>query len=135
MPSAQKTVEEQQQEEKKVNSEKKRSLIEEKTPQAVEPPKATNNAIVLNASQEATTVTVLTRLSGISSGTCTIKITNNEKNYQSSAPVIYQPEFSSCAGFSIKTDALGPGKWTIDLSVAVASGETLTKSIDFEVKQ
>ncbi len=76
-------------------------------------------------------VTVLTRLHGFSSGTCSLEVTNNSESNTQTAIIIYQKEYSTCAGFTIPVNALSPGDWRIDLKVA-SSGTTFTKSIIFK---
>lgn len=65
------------------------------------------------------TIVVFTKLTNMSYGTCTLTVTkeNNQKSY--TADVIYQPDYSSCAGFSIKKSDLGSGTWVIRLEVEV----------------
>ena len=87
----------------------------------------------LSAKQEATSsVTVFTTLHGYSSGTCDLKVTNGGKETSLTANVIYQEEFSSCAGFSVPIAPLGKGTWSIKLTVTF-EGKTQSKTISFEV--
>lgn len=71
------------------------------------------------------TVIVTTRLHGVADGTCTLMINNNSITYTQKASVVYQPDFSSCAGFSVPFSKLGKGTWEIQLSLDTA-GETKT---------
>ena len=129
------TEAQQQETAKKYDAQKKQDFIEDKSPQQTTPttPQDTNTAITLNASQDSTSVTVLSKLS-ISSGTCNLVIKNGDKTFQDSAPIIYQPEFSSCAGFSVATSKLGVGSWDISITAVPESGESLTKTITLDVK-
>ncbi len=87
----------------------------------------------LTARQEGENIVVLTKLTPVDSGTCTLRITNGTNTYEQRARIIYQPEFSSCAGFSLTKTALSAGKWkiTLDTSSGNLSG---TKTIELEVK-
>lgn len=90
--------------------------------------------ISLSARQDSSSqVTVLTNLSSTPYGTCTLTISNGSKKITKTAEVIYQPQFSSCAGFAVNIDELGTGSWTIELAVTTDS-LTETKSITLEVK-
>ncbi len=91
-------------------------------------------SLTLSASQDNNTVTVLTKIQGVSEGTCSLTITNGTNVSSQTAQIIYQPEFSSCAGFSVITSTLGKGSWNISLSVNSAGGSTLTKSLVLEVR-
>lgn len=110
----------------------KRDFIEESDP-SIQPATAeTSPSIDLSAKQESdNSVTVLTKLSAVPDGTCTLKISNGSKTYTQTAEVIYQPNFSSCAGFSVNREKLGTGEWII--KVAVTSDVTIEKTINFKV--
>jgi hypothetical protein len=95
------------------------------------PSQPADSSIELSARKEAdSTVTVTTKLPGVAAGTCTLEITNGTKSASKSAPVIYQPEFSTCAGFSIPVSEVGSGTWAITLKLA---GTDISKSISLEV--
>jgi len=79
------------------------------------------------------TVTVFTTLLGYSDGSCLLTVTNDDKTTTLSASVIYQREASSCAGFSVPSDPLGKGIWTLNLAVT-SGGTTNSKKITYEVK-
>ena len=92
-----------------------------------------SSEISLSAKQEANgSVTVTTKLPSVSSGTCTLSEINGTKTSSQSAPIIYQPEFSTCAGFSIPQSTLGSGIWKIDLKLSGSS--TASASTTIEVK-
>lgn len=96
------------------------------------PPTDSDN-ITLTATQSSSDkITVLTKLKGYSDGTCSLSIVNGSKTYTQSASVIYQPEFSTCAGFSVPTASLGSGTWNLTLNV-VSGGVTTQKSTTLEV--
>lgn len=95
-------------------------------------PAPTNQQIELRAETAGQAVTVYTKLAHASSGTCSLRIRNGEREQQQTAAIIYQPEFSSCAGFSIPVAPLGQGQWQIELTVTT-DGATLTKTITHKV--
>ncbi|PID99164.1 hypothetical protein CSA80_03555 [Candidatus Saccharibacteria bacterium] len=99
----------------------------------------TNNqtaaSLDLSASQNGDSVTVLTKITGITDGKCTLRITNGSTTpANKEAAVIYQPEFSSCAGFSVPTSYAGTGTWSITVSVDPLSGSGVTETVTLEVK-
>lgn len=79
-------------------------------------------------------VTVFTELHNFDSGTCNLTVTNADKTVTQSAGVIYQPEFSSCAGFSIPISQLGKGIWSINLTVSTPNSASVSKTITAEVR-
>lgn len=78
-------------------------------------------------------VTVLTKLHGYSDGSCTLKTTNGTASTTQIAPIIYQQEYSTCAGFSVNTTNLGSGTWTLLLTVT-SKGESTTKQVSVSVE-
>lgn len=123
---------EQEQEQKQSDDNVKQDFIEngqESTPSQPTTP----DAIELSAQKESSSVTVLTKLHGISNGTCTLTVTNNAKTNSQTADIIYQNEFSSCAGFSVPISSLGTGTWNI-LLVTESNSNRLEKTLTFEVK-
>lgn len=81
------------------------------------------------------TVTALTQLGSLSGGTCTLQVTNGTNTVSKIAPVIYQEQFSSCAGFSLASadkTSLGTGTWQFALSVS-SGGNTYTAKVSSEV--
>lgn len=96
------------------------------------PPPST--AIELSTRQESNgNITISTKLFAISSGSCALTVVNGAKTASQTAQVIYQPQFSTCAGFSVARDNLGTGTWNITLKVTSNVG-TETKSTTIEVK-
>ncbi len=71
----------------------------------------------IEAKQEGAAVVVLTKIKGVASGTCNLSVTMGGLSISESSQIIYQPEFSSCAGFSIPINKLGSGSWVIKLTV------------------
>lgn len=89
--------------------------------------------VQLTATQtDSSTVTVKTTLAGYSDGSCTLNVTNGSKVYSQTVQVIYAPDFSSCAGFSVPISQLGTGTWSIKLDVT-SRGNSQTKTISVEV--
>lgn len=110
----------------------KKDFIESPDPAALPPSTENSTTIELSAKQEPNgSVTVLTKLYSVPDGSCTLTISNGAKTHTQTADVIYQPDFSSCAGFSLARDQLGAGEWTIKLTVA--SDATSEKTITYRV--
>lgn len=96
-------------------------------------PSASDQSITMSARQESNnTVTVFTKLYNYSSGSCNLTVTNGGQTNTQTATVMYQPEYATCAGFSVPVSGLGSGTWNINLKV-ISNGATTTKSISFEV--
>lgn len=91
------------------------------------------DSIVLGVSQNNPNVVVTTKLYGYSDGACVLSISNGDKSTTLNAPVMFQPEYSTCAGFSMPVEQLGSGKWTMKLSIT-SGGKTLTKESSYEVR-
>ncbi|QQS18921.1 hypothetical protein IPL68_02565 [Candidatus Saccharibacteria bacterium] len=81
----------------------------------------------------ATHVTVLTKIMDITDGNCELAVSNGTKNTTQTAPVIFQPEFSSCAGFSVPVSQLGTGQWVISVTVKPVSGDSINSKIELRV--
>lgn len=110
----------------------KKDFVESPDPASRPPSTETSPSIELSAKQESNgSVTVLTKLYSVADGMCTLTISNGIKTYTQNAEIIYQPDFSSCAGFSIPKEKLGTGEWVIKLSVN--SDTTIEKTINFKV--
>lgn len=119
-------------EQKKTDSNAKQDFIESPDPSPAQDT-TSSSSIELSAKQEDNgSVTILTKLYGVANGTCTLLITNGSQTYTESAPVIYQPSFSSCAGFNVQKSKLGTGQWSIKLSLD--SNDSLEKTIMLGVK-
>lgn len=87
----------------------------------------------LTAKQEGENVVVLTKLASVASGSCTLRITNGTKTHEQQARIIYQPEFSSCAGFNVQKSVLSSGVWSITLE-ATSGDLSGQKTIELGVK-
>lgn len=91
-------------------------------------------SIEIKAQKESNgTVTIFTKLFNYSAGTCMLSVTKGSNSLSQTAEIIYQREYSSCAGFSVPIKELGEGTWSIKLKTTSSLGE-LNKNLDFEVK-
>lgn len=118
----------------KADQKEKEDFIKSPDPVTDQPSDTSNPvSIDLSANQESNgSVTVLSKLYGVDSGTCKLTITNGSREYVATADIIYQPDFSSCAGFSISKDKLGAGTWAV--SLVINNEPKLEKSVSVEVK-
>lgn len=103
-------------------------------PDATAPRTQPTTLVELTAKQEGSSVTILTKMQNISDGSCRLTLTNGAKSTSQTAQVIYQPEFASCAGFSVPVSTLGLGSWDISLMVTPSTGTEVTKSISVVVQ-
>lgn len=87
-------------------------------------PTFSNDSISFTTQTSNDSLVVVTKLQSFSgSGTCTIALKNGSSSVTESAQVIYQEEYSSCAGFSIPLSKLQQsGTWNITLSVTTSKG-------------
>ena len=113
-----------------VNSSSKKDTTT--TPGTYTPP-TTNDGISIEASQQGQSVIITTQLVGYSDGTCGLTVTNGANKTTQSAPVMYQAQASTCAGFLVPVSSIGAGTWKIDLSIQ-SGGKTTQKGITFEAK-
>ena len=120
------------------NSAKKAFAEETKdtdNPGVVVPTPTTPDTIELSASKADTaTVTVFTKLKNYASGNCELTVTNGARTHSATAQILYQPEYSSCAGFSVPLSELGAGTWTVKLVATPTGGSAVTKTITAEIK-
>lgn len=93
----------------------------------------TPSNITLSATQTDSMVTITTKLVGYSDGECALVVGSDNGSLTRKAEIIYQPEFSTCAGFSIDTAELGKGTWNISLTVTSGSSSD-KKELTLEVK-
>ncbi len=96
------------------------------------PPSGSDN-VKVSAERAGSSVTVLTKLYGYSDGTCTLAITNASRTFTQTAAVIYQSQFSTCAGFSVPVSQLGTGAWNIKLTVD-SQGNTASNTTTLDIK-
>ena len=95
-------------------------------------PDTTDN-IKLTAKQDGTNVTISSQITTIGDGSCALSIKNGSKTYTASADVIYQPSYSTCAGFSVPVSELEDGTWTITVSVTSANNVKASATTSLEV--
>lgn len=88
--------------------------------------------ITLTANKNGSNVVVYTQLKDYSNGTCALTVTNGSKTVTQSAQVMFQPQYSICAGFTVPISSVGSGSWTMTLSVT-SDGVTTQKTIQYEV--
>lgn len=113
---------------------KKTTLIESKDSNSnTSSPGNSKTKISLSSRQEGSNVILLTRLDGTGSGRCNLSVVNGTKSYSSNAEVIYQNEYSTCAGFTIPIESLGSGKWMVKLNLD-SGGIINSQSLELEVK-
>lgn len=122
-------------EESKQDAANKQEFLDNQTKQPPAQPKPTPTAdtISVSAKNDGSSVTVITKLPSVNLGTCTLTITNGSKTINKTADVIYAPEYSTCAGFSVAKSEAGTGTWIIKLSVASPGSAQLTKTIKLNV--
>lgn len=127
-------------EERETNSDQKDQFLDsEKGNEAPTTPAevpTSSDTINLTSSQNGNSVTVITKLigQGYSSGECELTIRANGKTDSQTADIIYQPEYSSCAGFTTPVETLGKGVWQISLKVTPINGTPLIKTSSITVK-
>lgn len=114
--SENKLTPEQEKAQNDANIESKKNFIENEQAETPPPSQETSSVTVTATQLSSSSVTVLTKLLGYPDGTCELSVTNGSKSFSQSAPIIYQPDFSSCAGFSVPIDQLGTGSWSVELS-------------------
>lgn len=124
---------EQAQQEAQTNADKKDAVINNTKP-GQNTSDGESKTVELSAKQETdNTVTIFTKLSGFSNGTCTLKINNGSLEKTLTADIIYQVQFSTCAGYSVPINDLNKGSWNMTLT---AQSGNIVKSnrVVFEVK-
>lgn len=109
------------------------AIEQEKNNPQTTPPTPNSSSIALAATTEGDTVIVRTTLGALSTGTCTLTVTNGNSVKDYTADVLYQPQNSSCAGFSVPISEMGRGKWTVKLIVS-SNNQTAIKEITHTVK-
>lgn len=119
------------------NTTNAKDTSQQRTTQAQPAPVPTSaKHIELSAEQSGETVVVTTKLreQGFSSGQCVLTVTSGEQRSEQRSAIIYQPEYSTCAGFSVPVRSLPKGTWHISLAVTPLGGKTLTKTLDKEIR-
>ena len=93
--------------------------------------KETNpQGIQISASEKQGMLIVTTKLSSVPSGVCNLTVSRGKIVIKKVANVIYAPEYSSCAGFSINKNELGSGELNIHLKVEAPNGK-IEKTINY----
>lgn len=87
----------------------------------------TSESITVSARVESSSVVITTKLMNIGSGTCQLSITNDQRTYTNTAEVIYQPSYSTCAGFEVPVRELGDGEWQIKITAASINGSATVR--------
>jgi cytoskeletal protein RodZ len=87
-------------------------------------PSFSDSNISFTADASNNLLVITTKLQAFSgTGTCTLELKNGDLSVTESAQVIYQEEYSSCAGFSIPLSKLSKnGTWSLKISVTTPSG-------------
>lgn len=120
--------------EQKNNLSEKEQFIESDEPTSRETPTSNDNISISIEQSTPDTATILTKLVGFNAGRCELSINNGDLRYQDSADVIFQPEYSICAGFSVPISKLGKGSWNVSLTVVNDDGTSVNKQTIQEVK-
>lgn len=97
------------------------------------PPNSPSNITLTPKQPSSDQVVISTKLSGYSDGTCSLAINNGSKHTTLTADVIYAPDFSTCAGFTLAPSTLGNGVWQFSLTVT-SGGVSTTQSSSLDVK-
>lgn len=124
-----------QKETEKINAydaDKKKDSLEQKNTEKQNDTKISKVEITAKQ-EENNTITIFTKLQGFSDGTCTATLRNGSKVIKLTANIIYQSEFSTCAGFSVPVNNLGNGIWQINIT-ASSTNNNASSDINFEVK-
>lgn len=122
-------------EEDKSNAKQKADFLDkekETENKPVEKPK--KQTLNLEVKVKADQTVFLAKIGNISRGTCHLEIKGNGRTIKRSADVVFTPDFSSCAGFSIPKSELNRGRWTASLSVDSPTHESDPTSTTFEIK-
>jgi hypothetical protein len=126
---------EQQKQQSQTYAQQKQQTIEN-PPQTTTPtPETVSTTAISLTTQPGTkgSLTVFTNLGAIGNGTCTLTIANGSTTKTYTAQVVYQPQYSICAGYSIPVSDLGAGTWHLHLAVT-SNGGTASKDTTAEVK-
>ncbi len=138
----------QKQTEQKTNATTKQDFLDSQTNQAAKsspqsaqqakpapvPTTAAHISMSIEQTDQAVTALIKLKEQGFSSGSCQLTVSSGSHQVTQQAAIIYQPEYSTCAGFSLPRTALPKGVWRFTLSVTPLNGAPLTKTIDKEVK-
>lgn len=122
--------------EKQTNNASKQNFIENSQEQSTGSVQPTQDAdsVDLRLNQVDNAVIASTKLYRFPEGTCTLSATNGSLTKTYTAPILYQPEYSICEGFSIPVSDLGKGMWAITLSAKTSASIAINKSDTIEVR-
>ena len=67
----------------------------------------------IKLSQNENEVIIRSEITGITDGTCELTVVQADSSYMDTAPIMFQPQFSTCAGFSVPKNELGRGLWML----------------------
>jgi cytoskeletal protein RodZ len=83
-------------------------------------------SLTISTAQDAGDVVIVrTVVNDISSGECLLKATNGSRSITKTAPLGLVTNYYTCQGFDIEQNELGPGAWSINVSIGgVSSGAT-----------
>lgn len=133
-------TEEQKQAQAKADAQNKQQLIDDSTkstqsstPSTPDSHDASSLSISAAQTSDNKSVTVLTKIMGVSDGSCKLVLKNGEVSKTLTASIIYQPQFSSCAGFTVPVTDLGAGNWSIEVTATPVSGTDMTQVIELQV--
>lgn len=105
--------------EEKDSSDAKKDYIEntDENGQPLTPSEQQSDDVSFTLKDDGSNIIVTTQLTGITEGSCTIEV----GDYSSTAEILYQPQFSTCKGFSISKSEID----TSDIfTLRVISGDT-----------
>ena len=63
----------------------------------------------------------------LSSGTCQLTLSSNDKTVTKSANIVQNPSSSTCQGFDVPVSELGQGTWQIDIEITSGDKNTTLK--------
>ena len=115
--------------EDKVNAENKDTYVKSDDPAQTGSSTPPSN-ISITLKKDGSSLVVITKLTNYSDGDCELDVTNGDVSKIYSAKVIYQPEASTCAGFSVPIDQIGKGNWNIKLKVT-SGGVTNSETVQY----
>lgn len=96
-------------------------------------PDLADDTVSLSVSSDAKSLVVKTQLKNFSgAGSCSLTLRKGPVEVSEKADIIYQPEFSICAGFSVDRSKLSNGVWSIQLTVE-SDGKTVQKSTEYNL--
>ena len=125
------------QEQQKADDESKKEYLEQEGPGVSEEVQKDTSATpaVVNITAEKNdngSVTIFTNIKNLASGECNLSVSRGSEIFTDKAQLIYQSEYSTCAGFSVPITRLGNGTWSIKLNVT-SDGKTYEANTSLSV--